>query len=658
MHTIFSMTNVLRWCYDCLCLTDSWVLVAVAILGGVALYLYPSIFGQRERKKKRRLTFEPSANSFSHLDTSEHSHGRARVSSWDAFSSLRSGSRPRSTSFDNFAFSPPSTAHIDEERQDGEWMVSPRNATRISMVPCKYHGPRVKLLRYETWTKPPQWIDKARQLLPTTVPTLQRILQIRVDNESVLSVHTPSGSTETDFTVQANLISVHPRAPATCGVLQVYVKDAPQSEWVEYTFTTARDAAQFQIDLQSLQAFGLQIVHMYQALEMVHRGSPAFLGTESVLHDRTVLSGDLDKDGTGIAWDDVMRCLGVQFPLMRLRLEQLWWSEMSGMEQSSDDNEITSVVGMKEEYQNKRLILGVIDFFRLFVPVLPEKSRPETNPSSQRFKRTLRWRKRVARASVLVQSYVNARVIVNKGWKLGLALPSGYWSKRMAYDETVDNVKRDSFTENEFYEPTVSRDFQCIVRGKDASTVHSKAQAFTLVDTHLFRSTESDAPGSFDFTSDPVESLPSLPSLLKRNKTSGFFILTLRIRRDLAVVYVFVRSLPKEIDPAFDEAWTSLCEADATTRSDRFECIFGLSAKESGMSISSRIMWQMLSTAIRYKGGEQHVSQKNAGSSDQYPLGSCALSQIGELRHFGGWNGAKADATPNYLALSVLGKSI
>ena len=652
---------------------EFWFLVISSVILVGIFYLRRSSHGGREQQQLQRRRIFDLSNSYSNLDTSEHSFTRSRSFSWDAFSSLRpSNPRVRGPSFD-FGFMQTTGTASDEKLK--EWMSTPQNAVTTSygssvptteITPNKYYGPRVQMIQYDTWTPPPTWSEMARRLVPAEVPTLQRTIQIQFGNESILSVILPcetKDDVETEFSISVDSISIHPKSPAT--VLDVYVKDSPRSEWMEHTFTTTRDAAQFQLDLLAIQFFGKQVYNMYQALEIIHRGSMAFSGNENVVHDAKLSPTDNRQGGgaTGIAWDDVMRCLGLNFPLMRWRLEHMWWTEMSGMMERSTDDGVDSdeSVEMVSEYQKKRLLLGLIDLFRLFVPQLPEWSIPETRPTAERFTRLLRLRKRVARASLLVRSYVKAKVIVNIGWRLDVPLPNGYWTKRLAYDETMDNILRDSTTENEFYEPTVSRDLHCLVRGQDFSEhnttafVRSKGQAFMLVDAHLFRTGEVIDGNTFDFASDPLESLPSLRNLVKGNESTDFFVLTLRTQDGLVAVYAFVRSLSKGVDDAFDESWSKFCESDWQTRNSKLECMFNLSIPPRGLTVLSRMFWRFFSGTIRCA-QRDCVPQGVVSTPDNYSIGSCRMSLLGHLRHFGGSLQSDPSLPKNYAATTLLRK--
>ena len=90
------------------------------------------------------------------------------------------------------------------------------------------------------------------------------------------------------------------------GVIQFVVPDGDTTTTLEHTFASAHHAAQFQHDILGYQIAGPQIVHLFHSLELVHRGSLAYIGSEPVLH-----GGGLSATATGggVAWDDVLRCL-------------------------------------------------------------------------------------------------------------------------------------------------------------------------------------------------------------------------------------------------------------------------------------------------------------------------------------------------------------
>jgi hypothetical protein len=409
-----------------------------------------------------------------------------------------------------------------------------------------------------------------------------------------------------------SICSVHPKQPTDGGVMELYVKDSPREEWMEHTFSSAHAAAQFQVDLLAMQLLGDSIHNMYQALKIVHQGSAAHAGKEFVLHDRvceeeTADGGDDSAGagtgtgntkspyvtGGGVAWDDVMRCLGSSFPAINWKLETLWWQQKVQSDKaaasaisprnlgnqkdaplSADSAAVASGENgespnsMQQEYFKKRVLLGPVDFFRLFVPNLPEMEVPRIKSTRARMERMLRWRKRVARASVLVQSYTRARIVANLGWHLNRSLPANYLKTRLAYDDTNENSHHDATVEDEIYEATVSRDIICHVRSPDClrrkpwwllglsgsvKPARSGYQGFTHVGSHVFKLPPEGVDHPFTAGKDPVLALPSLRAIIETNPEHEFFVSAMILEAKRTVgISLFVRSLPVGIDPKFD----------------------------------------------------------------------------------------------------------
>jgi len=369
---------------------------------------------------------------------------------------------------------------------------------------------------------------------------------------------------------------------------------------------------------------------MYQALAILHQGSMAFEAEEPVLHYQRKTSAEALKglnvenednepkdaaknrksdlrpviaEDSGIAWDDVMRCLGSSFPSVRLRLEAIWWMELhssfvpptsptrrkrgvspttpkptvSEAINTDPSNDSGGDVFLAPEYAGKRLLLGPVDFFRLFVPSLPETAVPEGDSSRNRMEQMLRWRKRVARASVLVQAYTRAKTVSNRGWNIArnIKLPENYLKRRLAFDNNTDNKLRDAAIKNEYYEATVSRDVVCQVRGLDDLKNHqswwrfgsaqsppatmSLYQGFSLVGVHAFEwpGRSESGIGLDDLPlqphKDPVQSIPSLRALIAAHPELDFFVHTyFPDARKVALVHCYVRSLPRGVDNNFD----------------------------------------------------------------------------------------------------------
>ena len=473
-------------------------------------------------------------------------------------------------------------------------------------------GPRVQSIDYSTFVPPTKWTEASKQLLPNnTKPNPHRTLSIRLlEGQLVVAMddaETSSSSTQSSYRLED--LSVHVPNPPEGGVLQLYqiTPDSPpdknnsnnnqnvsssasttsfpssnntssnnnsnnsssnnnnnQSSFpLEHTFTTAFAAAQFQRDLLLYQVVGEQIMNLYRALELVHKGSLAHNGPESVLH---VNEGEMSPTPGAVAWDDAMRCLGCAHPFLLYSLERCHFS-------SNDDNALST---LDETYQNKRAMLGPVDFFRLFCPTSNDPNGlPQTEANPARVESLLRVRKLVAEAAVWVRSYVRARAVVNRGWNL---LPpeedGGEQHQRLAFDDNHENVKHDASAKNfEYYEPTVSRDVQCAVqqpnqeetpqhqpkkknKKKARTTTQSLYQAYSLVSAcgiQLPTAEPNDNTCPLHPTSDPVQAIPSLQKLIRDNPNEEFFVLSFfHDIYPVCYVNVWVRSLPKGVDPAFD----------------------------------------------------------------------------------------------------------
>lgn len=519
---------------------------------------------------------------------------------------------------------PPHPLDDDEDEYNMAWMHDESPFRQYA-----YYGPNRYAIRYETWTPPVSWQEASRHLLPLVnrLP-LQREIDLCLGPTMTIRIHAPginvaSHTTTTSSDTAAATTSattasfsqepafelpIHDMAPHVQndagGVLTLYIKDSV--EQMEHTFVTAAEAAQFQIDMIGLQLLGSDIYNMYQALQLINRGSLACEAHEVVVHDSHLTVDAKVAGDMGIAWDDVMRCLGSSFPSIRLKLEAVWWlqatdsqpaaptakqrktaakrknatttptvapaSTTATTDANTGSHETSVDQFLKEDYVKKRLLLGSIDFFRLFVPALPQSALPKTSASKARVEQLMRWSKRVARASQLVKAYTEARIVVNRGWVLDRPLPDKYWKRRLAFDDNLDNVRWDEATETEYYEPTVSRDIVCQVRGLDSLSHErrkwwrfgfdgyhptlSQTQGYTLVGLHTFR-IPPNASEDFPLSpgSDPVLALPSLRALIEDNPDRHFFVTAyIPDQFQACIVSVFVRALPIGIDAAFDTA--------------------------------------------------------------------------------------------------------
>lgn len=501
---------------------DQIILAAIGVLIFIMLFLLV-----RRRRAKRRDQLQSPTARRNRVRTASHDspRNRARSGSFDAFLRNNSFTRARFGTEDD-----PLEQAVVSNKED---------------TPLTFGGAGVPCISYETWTPPMQWTEASRMLLPVnTAPKQER--KVTLDFQKGTLTREQQGEQNKETFAMTDL-SLHVKTPTVGGVLEVYLKETPKDEWMEHTFKSAHQAAQFQQDLINYRVVGESIMNMYESLELIQKGSMAHDGKECVLHDDTS-----DTKKSAVAWDDTMRCFaGIKSLRKALDLDLV-----HRMISDKSDDERTDAVA--EDYVNNRLLLGRFDFYRLFVPNVEPSALPQPDSSPTRVNELLERRKLVARASVMVQAFVQARTVANKGWNLNMDLPEDTFTKRLAYDEDIDNVQRDSTATNEYYEATVSRDVRCEVHSarhleKPGSSVLSKYQAFSLVGSQVFELPPSGERHALSHRKDPVLSLPSLRKLVEAHSELDFFVCAffpagLRV----AIVNVFVRSLPRGVDSSFD----------------------------------------------------------------------------------------------------------
>ena len=596
-----------------------------------------------------------------------------------------------------------------------------------------YYGPTVDTIQYPTWTPPTSWKEASQSILPQDIMLkLKRTLILKPKEQGKLLIQEPESQGKWDVSLEVPECSSHVVPPSEGGVLNLYLKGSPKEEWKEYTFDSAQEAAQFQLDLLSYQVFGTVLHSMFQVLSMVHEGSIAHRGREFVLHDTKIVAendssvksnidassdeskkqGSSDKEEEvssnaqdpsrkGVAWDDAMRALG-SIPSVRIALERLWLHHRNqqflesvsasipnktskasaGAKQatepapsSSQDKLLDpSLSNMPEDYHKKRLLLGPIDFFRLFVPVLPDTALPEAESRRDRMEQLLRWRKRTARAAVLAKSYTLSHRVVNQGWFIQPGQtstedkPDKELVRRIAYDDNEDNNERDLTAKNEYYEGTVSRDIMCYVRPYDyfspadeASSTGSKrkfvlspCQAFSLVGVNVFEIPTGSEPNPLDPSQDPVRALPSLRELIESHPEIDFSVTAhYPTARQVAIVVVHARSLAKGVDPQFDNVLDRYTQGDEETRNQRLYLMLQL-GPYLGISFFGWVMLRILSflLTLTRKGKESKAPVETR--RDRLPFPAIHLTKYAKLRHFGGALQKDPTLPQNYISMTAI----
>ena len=365
----------------------------------------------------------------------------------------------------------------------------------------------------------------------------------------------------------------------------------------EYTFASEFEAGAFQTLFLAMRTVGPEIGNMYSALEIVHKSSEA--------HD-----GDVYSDAVGgVALDDIQRCLG-DLSFVGKRIAKIYQSyyadEGMGVDEETDQNANKNFIvsaahsahSLEEGddegtslYQSKRMLLGYVDFFRLFIPSVlhgtPYASPVAASDDELRFSDTvdgidehqarvrqlIKLRQRVARAAVRVRVYANAMKIVHEGWDLPSASTHQEPRKRLAFDDGCLNVEHDGCTENEYYDPTLSREnmAQTMVTA-DASFPPCLQQAYSLVGCKMISLpqegvVEMNGASNFTPSMDPVASISSLRYLVDKNPDNEFFVVSLfHKKQKVMTVSLFVKCLPQGIDEEFDKAFDRFTSGSAEIR--------------------------------------------------------------------------------------------
>ena len=506
----------------------------------------------------------------------------------------------------------------------------------------------------------------------------------------------------------------------------------------EYTFDSARDAAEFQSAILALRLVGKEIRNMYQSLELLHLASDAFAGDECVLHvpskaGAQVGTGNEKKTGEGeseeghadcvrpvahpgVALDDVYRCLG-EMPSIRRNLERFYrhhypvdsqnhWEES---EHGIEADAVPSLLAVAAEhggsegdtgkelspelYQKKRLLLGVVDFLRLFSPPPGVGATPRPNPSAARDVRendddagigghrarivsAVTIRKRVAKAAVRVRAYVNAMKIVRGGWDVPRlthqdvhsSVPNYFeensmrgtplYRRRLPFDDDIENIQRDCSSKNEYYEATVGRDILCNVHDNrhlmtKGSSRPSGYQGYALVGCHMFHLPEETDPNApthpLQSMNDPIMALPSLRKIIEANSDQDFFVQAFfSEKKKVAIVVLFVRTLPRGVDDAFDSVSETFISGDSSVRDRKLEIFLQLgpgSELPGSVWVALKVINWILRFSRRGEGNIPVLSNKV-----RTPFPGMRLSSYTETKHFGG-SLQTNDALPkNYVA--------
>ena len=390
----------------------------------------------------------------------------------------------------------------------------------------------------------------------------------------------------------------------------------------EFVFRTPRDAAEFQRIVMALRTSGRDIQQLFEALETIQANTDAHFPTaeEQVINAKKRLkNNNTAKEvprfvSPGVALDDAWRCLSditvVNVGLRQYRLYSLsdkdddiiaaaassdknaeskeGTKKESGSSNEENDEETQKRKELYEHYLHRRTILGLRDFFSLFVPPLPIDSPavPHFSPcvaTESSLERDCKFsgvevhrlrlrlasalQLRVGSAAIYVRAYSRAKVVVQEGWCLALDLIDQEHSfveegtpdkddvksdtdtkeghsrisqkmARLTYDNERENLIRDVGVQNEYYEPAVC-----------------PSQGYQLVGWHSFEIPTSEREQFWlRPEKDPIETFPSLKQIVARHSDLHFVVVSYYNEQvNMVTYFLLVRSLPVGIDESFDD---------------------------------------------------------------------------------------------------------
>ena len=313
----------------------------------------------------------------------------------------------------------------------------------------------------------------------------------------------------------------------------------------EYTFKTELEAAMFQTIFLGMRVAGREIQHMFCTLEDINRASDAY---------------NRDSGFGGIALDDVRRCLS-DLPTIDENMRHVIRCNYDNHSQPNHDDHIVSGedenVEIHEMYLSRRLVIGLVDFFWLFLPKVL-KGTPYSSPMATkeqgfgnvggidehqaRVRQLIKLRKLIAAASLRVSSYVEAMRVVQSGWQHH-AFSNTHIKRRLAFDRKIDNENYDCLHFHEYYEPLLLGD------AHEAQT--SYGQAFLLVGCKAVHFKASDAS---EFSRSNPADIPSIRDILEKNRNSEFLIFSVDSDHS-SMIMIFIKWLPEGIDTEFDSRY-------------------------------------------------------------------------------------------------------
>ncbi|KAL9180515.1 hypothetical protein ACHAXT_010968 [Thalassiosira profunda] len=374
----------------------------------------------------------------------------------------------------------------------------------------------------------------------------------------------------------------------------------------EFAFSTPRDAAEFQRVLMALRVAGREIAWIYEALETLQPSLPP--------SDKTNLDGDA-RDvfaSPGVRLDDAWGSLR-EMPILRRGLDRV--GHLVRVEEQK-----RATGGILHDGTGEAptpLLLGIVDFFSLFLPPLPENGpailpgmSPCARPGSlirgrngatgiewhhERLGFVLALTRLVSRAALYVRTYVSTKNIVRDGWTLGESGSANQANElNSAGSEDMSSSNADDQTPKVGIDDAAPKPAAVLESGDMPSLPTGVLpQGYTCVGWHVLQipsldsEAESSGGSSWSPDTDPLEHVPGLRAVMEKYPYAHFFVFShLNEPRTAVAYFLLVRSLPVGVDRAFDRAMKKLVCGSAKDRDQRLGISLQLYAGD-GLSVAT-----------------------------------------------------------------------
>lgn len=470
----------------------------------------------------------------------------------------------------------------------------------------------------------------------------------------------------------------------------------------EFAFRSPCDAAEFQRVIMALRTAGKEISHLYETLESIQT-SPKIVDSADETHESEECSAHTSFASPGVRIDDAWHCLN-EIPIFRKGLRQFHLLGRNNQEVDTNRNVILDAKFQQElaKQEQERNLLGLTDFFSLFVPPLPmEDARaiPSFMPcakkeaimfggNSNNFSpaRGIEWhyqrlsfvsalQRLVSRAAMFVRVYAWSRIISHDGWHCDgpkqvegdeSDVPNSQTEDQLANtddsqqangsscDTDVQNADVGGGADGVVSDPIATSNSSC----QNPSPSNIFHQGYSCVGWHAFQNPplnkisseqkHEDKTRRLCPESDPLDCIPSLQAKVKKYPHAHFFVYS-HFNEDTstAMYFLLVRSLPVGVDRAFDDTIHNFVSSDAEERDQRTGVALKFGSGNDSLMLT-KVVFGALLIALR-----QQLSRPGLDLYSRIDSQIMMLSEfLNSIWHFGGSLHKRDNMPMNYVAVN------